>query len=312
MARWMSALAAVLAAASPISVSGCEGRSVSSSRVTGPAGVLAVEDGGQSLQRAERGDGLPVVLVHSLAGNTNHWAAQLEHLRPSRRAVAIDLRGHGQSDRPKNGDYSIAGMAGDIAAVVDTLGLQRFVLVGHSMGGGVALAYAGAHPEQVAGLLLVDPIGDGKQIPTDEAKSFLKGIESSYPDRIQEYWAGIAGPDSAIRERLLADLRATPREAVVQVLRSVMQFDPHPLLERYRGPALSVVTPANDQGFSLHRIGKGFPHQVMTGTGHWIQLDRPEEFNHLLDEFLETVERKDVHPSPRPHPLLLRYRGLEP
>ena len=62
-------------------------------------------------------------------------------------------------------------MAGDVAAVVDTLKLDRFVLVGHSMGGGVALTYAGAHPDRVAGLVLVDPIGDGKQIPPAEAKS---------------------------------------------------------------------------------------------------------------------------------------------
>ena len=132
----------------------CDDRSMSPTQVTGPAGALEVDDGGRG--------GLPVVLVHSLAGNSTHWTAQLEHLRRDRRAVALDLRGHGRSEPPKDGDYTIAAMAGDIAAVVDTLGLDRFVLVGHSMGGGVALAYAGAHPDRVAGLVLVDPIGDGK------------------------------------------------------------------------------------------------------------------------------------------------------
>jgi pimeloyl-ACP methyl ester carboxylesterase len=106
---------------------------------------------------------------------------------------------------------------------------------------------------------------------------------------IQGYWTDIAGPDSAIRNRLLGDLRATPRETVVPALRSVMQFDPDPYLQQYRGPVLSVVTPSNDQAFSLHRVGKGFPHQVVTGTGHWIQLDKPDDFNRLLDEFLESV-----------------------
>jgi pimeloyl-ACP methyl ester carboxylesterase len=231
-----------------------------------------------------------VVLVHSLAGNSTQWANQLEHLRQNRRAVALDFRGHGRSDPAKDGDYSIAGMAGDIAAVTDSLRLDRFVLVGHSMGGGVALSYAGTHPGRVAGLLLVDPIGNGKQIPAAEVKSFLEGIESNYDSMIQGYWTSIAGPDSAVRERLLGDLRATPRETVVPALRSVMQFDPDPYLKQYRGPALSVVTPSNDQAFSLHRLGKGFPHRVVTGTGHWIQLDKPEEFNHLLDEFLEAIK----------------------
>jgi pimeloyl-ACP methyl ester carboxylesterase len=284
MGFWMAG--AALLSAGTLAVCGCESRSMSSVRVRGPAGILAVNDGGR--------DGLPVLLVHSLAGNSAQWSGQLEHLRPTRRAVALDLRGHGRSEPPKNGDYSMAGMAADIEAAVDTLGMGKFVLVGHSMGGGVALTYAGTHPDRVAGLLLVDPIGDGKQIPAAEVKRFLGGLESNYDSMIQGYWSQIAGPDSAVKARLLSDLRATPRATVVQVFREVMQFDPHPALAGYGGPVLSVVTPYNDQPFSLHRLGKGFPHRMVQGTGHWIQLDKPEEFNRLLDEFVKSVsgERK--------------------
>ncbi len=138
--------------------------------MAGPAGALAVDDGGSG--------GLPVVFVHSLAGNSTHWTAQLEHLRPSRRVVALDLRGHGRSEPPRDSNYTIAAIAGDIAAVVDTLRLDRFVLVGHSMGGGVALTYAGNHPDRVAGLALLDPISDGKQISPAEAKAYLSGFET--------------------------------------------------------------------------------------------------------------------------------------
>jgi pimeloyl-ACP methyl ester carboxylesterase len=231
-----------------------------------------------------------VVLVHSLAGNSTHWSAQLDHLRESRRAVALDVRGHGQSDEPGNADYSFAGLAGDIGAVVDSLGLDKFVLVGHSMGGGVALVYAGQHPERVAGLLLVDPIGDGTQIPAAEAQAFLAGFESSYDSTSRAYWSSIAGPDSAIKERLLHDLGATPREAVIQILRNVMRFDPHPALARYNGPKLSIITPYNEMPSSLHRLGKGFPHRLVEGTGHWIQIDKPEVVNRFLDEFLASIE----------------------
>jgi pimeloyl-ACP methyl ester carboxylesterase len=251
--------------------------------ISGPEGILGVDDGGRG--------GLAVVLVHSLAGSSAHWFGTLERLRPTRRAVALDLRGHGRSEPPKNGDYSIAGMAGDIEAVVDTLDLRKFILVGHSMGGGVALTYAGDHPDRIAGLLLLDPIGDGTQIPADEGKTFLESLDTNYASRIQEYWSQIAGPDSAIRERLLSDLGATPRAAVVRVLHEVMRFDPGPALARYRGPILSVVTPSNDESFSLHRLGNGFPHHIVQGTGHWIQLDKPEEFSRLLDNFLETIKR---------------------
>jgi pimeloyl-ACP methyl ester carboxylesterase len=73
-----------------------------------------------------------------------------------------------------------------------------------------------------------------------------------------------------------------------------MQFDPDPPLAQYQGPKLSVVTPHNDQAFSLHRLGGGFPHRIVTGTGHWIQLDAPEDFNQIMDEFLhERVSGKE-------------------
>jgi pimeloyl-ACP methyl ester carboxylesterase len=252
---------------------------MTSSRLAGPAGTLAVDDGGSG--------GLPVILVHSAAGSSTHWARQLDHLRENRRAVALDLRGHGRSQLPGNDDYSIAGMARDIEAVVDTLGIEKFVLVGHSMGGGVALEFAGAHPNRVAGLLLLDPIADGKQLPASETKQFLEALNTDYENTIVGYWTGIAGPDSTIRERLLIDLRATPEVTVVRSLQEVMQFDPDPALARYRGPKLSIVTASNNEAFSLHRLGKGFPYRVVTGTGHWIQLDKPAEFNRLMDDFLE-------------------------
>ena len=252
---------------------------VTGDRVAGPAGTLAVDDGGK--------DGPAVVLVHSLAGTTQQWSEQLRHLRQSRRAVSFDFRGHGRSDPPNNGDYTIAGMAADIAATVDSLRLDRFILVGHSMGGGAALVYAGLHPDRVLGLMLIDPIGDGKQIPAAEAAGFLTSLESDYDNASQAYWTSIAGPDSAIRERLLSDLKSTPKETVIRVLREVMKFDPDPALARYRGPKLSIVTPHNDLAFSLHRLGQGFPHHVVEGTGHWIQLDKPAVVNQLLDDFLE-------------------------
>jgi pimeloyl-ACP methyl ester carboxylesterase len=228
------------------------------------------------------------VLVHSLSGSIAHWQGQLARLRRSRRAVALDLRGHGRSDLPADGHYAIEAMAGDIGAVVDHLGLERFVLVGHSMGGGVALAYAGMHPDRVERLLLLDAIADGTRLPAAEVEPFLAALDSAaYVETIEGYWATVSGSDPAIRARLLADLRATPRQAVIGVLREVARFDPKPALAAYRGPALAVVTPANDYPFSLHRLGPGLPHRVVEGTGHWIQLERPDEVAGVLEEFLE-------------------------
>lgn len=240
---------------------------------------LHADDGGT-------GDPLGVVFLHSLAGNGSQWSGQLERQRPERRAVALDWRGHGQA--PAEGDFSISTLAADVDKAVNRLGIERFVLVGHSAGGLVALEYAGDHPGRVAGLLLVDPAGDARLAPAEQVESFSAALASdAYAATIEEYWRSLlVRSDPAVQERVLADLRATPKETVVGFFQAHRRYDPLPALRSYRGPALTVITPANDAPFSLHNLGAELAHMTVTGTGHWLQMDKPEEFNRILDEFL--------------------------
>jgi pimeloyl-ACP methyl ester carboxylesterase len=254
---------------------------------TGPSPVeLYADDGGA-------GDGIPVVLLHSLAGNARQWEAQLAHLRATRRAVALEWRGHGRSPAAPDGSWRVEDMAEDVAAAADRLGLERFVLVGHSAGGSVAIACAGAHPDRVAGLFLLDAAGDSRKLPREMMDPFLAALDSeAYASTIEGYWGTIAGTNPAVRERLMAELRATSPAAVAGVFRATTEFDPGASLRRYHGPRLSVVTPRNTGPFSLLSLDPSMPHVTVTGTGHWIQLERPDEINRLLDDFLRTVESK--------------------
>lgn len=245
---------------------------------------LAADDGGS-------GDGLPVVFLHSLAGNMGQWQAQLAHVRRSRRAVALDWRGHGRSGAPEPADWSMEAMAEDVAAAVERLGLRRFVLVGHSAGGLVAAFYAARHPERVAGLFLLDPAGDTRRIPAEMIDPFLAALQGdAYASTIEGYWRNIAGTNAAVRDRLMADLRATPRATVAGVFAALRDTDVDAALQGYRGPRLAVVTPANNGPFSLHNVDRSLPHQIVTGTAHWIQLEKPDEVNRLLDGFIARVE----------------------
>jgi pimeloyl-ACP methyl ester carboxylesterase len=102
------------------------------------------------------GDGTPVVLLHGLASNARIWDGVAQRLAGAgRRVVALDQRGHGESEQPAGG-YDFATVCRDLAAAVAALGLQRPVLVGHSWGANVALQYAAERAEAVAGLVLVD------------------------------------------------------------------------------------------------------------------------------------------------------------
>jgi len=239
----------------------------------------------------EHPDALPVLFLHSLAGNGGQWALQLDHLRRSRRAVALDFRGHGESDPAEDGDYSIHGLMGDVAAAADQLGLRRFLLAGHSLGAAVAIEYAGHHPERVAGLLLADPNGDQSRVPKAEMAPFLESLRADPLNELESYFRQlVVGGDSDAARWVLEDLRLTHEEAVTGGVEGAIEYQPLPALERYKGPRLSVISDMNRLPYSLHNLVPDLPVRLMSGTGHWVMMDRPEAFNHLLDEFVGLVE----------------------
>ncbi len=248
-------------------------------QISGPASYLHIEDGGTG--------GVPVVFVHSFAGSTAHWAAQLAYFRKTRRAVAFDLRSHGRSDSPARDEYAVEFLASDIAAVADGLKLKRFVLVGHSMGGAASLAYAGAHPDRVAGLVLVGTPG---RIPAEQAQQVMASLKSDYENVMASYWNKLM---THARPQVLAQIQGErkrlSRAVSLSLIQAIFDYDSEPALRRYRGPKLAVITPDQDNPYDLHRFVDDLPHKVVTGTSHWLHMDKPEEFNRILDEFLKGI-----------------------
>jgi pimeloyl-ACP methyl ester carboxylesterase len=250
----------------------------------GPAGRLVADDRGS-------GPNLPVAFIHADGGNRLHWSAMLDHLALMRRAVALDLRGHGESEPPRDGDLSYAGRAADIGALLDRISAEKAVLVAHSGGAVAALTYAVAHPERVAGLLLVDPAGDPKAVPAEQREGYMREVRGpGYEALAAGYYGSIAGSNTTVRERVVADILATPKATVIGTMEALDAFEPERLVGKYRGPILVVVTPQTDQPWMLHRMGAGMPFRIVEGTGHWIHLDKPAEFNAILDEFLAGID----------------------
>jgi pimeloyl-ACP methyl ester carboxylesterase len=110
---------------------------------------------------AGRAEDPPVILLHGWGASLYMFRHALALLPPRGfRAIAVDLRGYGLSDHPRaSGAYSLAAYLGDLEALFDALGIDRAMLVGQSMGGGIALHYALSHPERVARLVLINPVG---------------------------------------------------------------------------------------------------------------------------------------------------------
>ena len=115
------------------------------------------------------GSGKDVLCVHGITANARCWDVLAEALSPEHRVIAMDLRGRGLSDKPDTG-YSLDYHVRDILALIDDLGIDRVVLMGHSLGAFIVLAFAGEHPDRVDRLVLVD--GAGKLSPEQFDKVF--------------------------------------------------------------------------------------------------------------------------------------------
>jgi pimeloyl-ACP methyl ester carboxylesterase len=229
-----------------------------------------------------------VLFVHAFAGSSGQWSAQLAHLRTTRRAIALDLRGHGQSAAPGNLDYRVESLAKDVLRVADALDVKRFVLVGHSLGGAVAASVVNAQPDRVAGLVLVATPG---KVPAEQAADILARIESDYNLVMKEHWTRLLeGAQPNVRARVHNDMARVSKDAALEMIEATFEFDPLPGLLKYQGPKLAIVTTPGETPYDLHKLAPDLPHVLIEGTSHWPQMDKPVEFNRVLDEFLLRVK----------------------
>jgi pimeloyl-ACP methyl ester carboxylesterase len=249
--------------------------------ILGPAGRLHVDDGGD-------GDP-PLFFVHAFAGSASQWRDQLAHVRRSHRAVALDLRGHGLSEARFDADLAVDSFADDIAAAADECRLDRFVLVGHSLGGAAAISYADAHPDRVLGLVLVSAPG---RVPHDDARQILGAFERDFEQTYDGYWSRLLmGSGIEVEVRVRADAAHVSRGTTLRMLREVLAYDPVPKLRRFHGPATTITTPLADAPYELHNLLPGLMHVVIPGTSYWAFMDKPAEFNRLLDDIVNVSGR---------------------
>ncbi len=175
---------------------------------------------GVELEVEDHGEGVPVVLLHGFPLSAAMWTPVRTALEQAARVITPDQRGFGGSDKPTAG-YAMAELAADALALADALGLDRFVLGGHSMGGYVALRVAAERRERLAGLILVDTRAEA-DTPEGRARrdAGIARIRSGDVDGfLDEFVANLAGPSTKARApRLLEEMRAIAADAAPEAL----------------------------------------------------------------------------------------------
>jgi pimeloyl-ACP methyl ester carboxylesterase len=252
-----------------------------------------------SLAYDEKGSGIPVLWVHGYPLNKSLWAPQLDGLAELTRGLAIDLRGHGES-QATSGIYTMDMLADDCAAFLDVLGIhQPIILAGLSMGGYVSMAFCRRHADRLAGLILcaTRPQADsaeGKQNRTDSA---ALAQQRGVPAAVSGLQTKLMAPGTYVRQPDLVNTvkamtESTPLEGVVGDLLGMRERpDSLSTLAGFKQPAL-ILHGAEDQIIPVSEAEKmqaTLPNsslEIIQEAGHLLNLEQPRAFNSAVRSFL--------------------------
>lgn len=252
------------------------------------------------------GDGEPLVLIHGHPFNRSMWRPQLDRFsRSGWRVIAPDLRGYGES-AVVGGTTLLETFARDIAALLDHLGVGRIVLGGLSMGGQIVMEFYSQFGDRVRGLVLADTFARaetemGKRARTQMADRLLREGMAAYSTEVLPAMIAPLNIEAfpAVASDVMAMMCGTSPEGAAAALRGRAERpDYEGLLTRVTVPTLVVVgrqdefTPVSVAEL-MHEQIPGSTLAIIEGAAHMPNLERPNEFNEVIQVFLETVSARD-------------------
>jgi pimeloyl-ACP methyl ester carboxylesterase len=278
-----------------------------------------IELHGHRVSYRTAGEGPVVLLIHGIAGTSAQWVDSMPLLAETNTVIAPDLLGHGRSAKPR-GDYSLGAYAAGLRDLLIALDHRKATVVGHSLGGGIALQFAYQFPERSGRLVLVSSGGLGREVHLLLRAATLPGSELVLPlisnDTIRNAGTAVSqlvgrlglrtGPDIAEFARGYGSLAdADARSAFIHTLRAVIE----PGGQRVNAsdrlylaadmPSLVVwgqrdpIIPVRHAGVA-HRGMPGSRLEVFEESGHFPQLDDPVRFARTLADFIDDTEPADV------------------
>ena len=240
-----------------------------------------------------QGEGQPaLVFVHGWSCSREYWKEQVAHFAKKHKVVTIDLAGHGQSGLSRK-DYTIEAFGKDVAAVAEKLNLNNTILIGHSIGGLVAVEAARQIPERVVCVVGADEFHDiEKGFSEEDVKGLIAMIEPDFVKGTQSFVREMfpADADPELVNWVAGDMSSADERVAISTFRNLGNYDLKSAVEHIETPLYSINSdfwPMNLEGNK--KYVKSFKLKIMKGTGHFVMLEDPEKFNKLLEEVIEEL-----------------------
>jgi pimeloyl-ACP methyl ester carboxylesterase len=235
----------------------------------------------------------PLLFVHGWACDHTYFEPQVAHFGRLHRTITVDLRGHGESDKPRQ-DYTMAGFADDLAWLCVQLEAKKPVVVGHSMGGTVALVLAAHHPALPGAIVLLDmptALLAGLMATADPKRQTIEALHGpAYREAVRQYAEAMFLPmdDDERRTRIVDGMTATPQHVLASGLEQALTCDLVSAAAACTVPVLYIQA-TEERGRELERFRQLCPQLVVgrtVGAGHFHQLEVPDQVNAMIERFL--------------------------
>ena len=242
-------------------------------------------------ERAGTGDP-ELVFVPGWCCDHTAFRPQFDHFAPAHAVTALDLRGVGRSDGPPGG-YSIPDLADDVAALCGVVGIEKPVVVGHSLGGMIAVEFGSRHPSSA--LVLVDPGPiDPRPETVDFFRAFAEQLEGGDGEAIRRAYVDDMGArDEELARWIVEHMCAVPQRIAAAVIRGVSEWDGREPFSRCELPILLLRAELveDTEAIRLRRLKPDLEVGITVGAGHFHQLEVPEQVNAMIERFLALSPR---------------------
>lgn len=247
--------------------------------------------------KSESEDKKPVLIfIHCWSCDKSYWQTTIEYFNHKYTTIAIDLAGHGDSGLGRE-DWTIENYAKDVEAVAEQENFDNIILVGHSMGGSVALYAAQLLGEKVKALIAIDTFHDIEEAVTPEQfNNFYEMFEADFPGTTKEFVEGLfaENADSILVKKISMDMSSAKPDIALASFRSLFRFDESTNFDKINIPVRFINSdkfPTNVEAAKRHI--KDFDIKIINGVGHFPMFEKPEEFSKLLQETLMELEKNN-------------------
>lgn len=257
--------------------------------VPAPAAELtaatATSADGVDIEYVAGGEGGPtLVFIHGWTCDRSYWSAQLSYFALAHRVVAVDLAGHGVSGTERT-DYTMRSFGEDVAAAVE--GEQAVVLIGHSMGGPVALEAARLLGDRVLGVIAVDSLNDTAESVPDPAalNARVAPLAADFVGQARPIIESmfIESSDPALRQQIISDMLAADPAVAVSAVRGLLEMDYPAALGELQAPLIVINSSYQPTDIdAIRELHADTRLETMDGVGHFLMMEDPEGFNPLL------------------------------